>query len=111
MCDSIWGFGLKIGFIHHFTTRLATALNYNAIANFHTVQITTTHAYFFPTCCYFTSSSLITASNSGDSSASAFKSSPFRLPRFRNRVRITLRLAVNRQSVRLGDKPLEYHDQ
>jgi hypothetical protein len=28
-----------------------------------------------------------------------------------NRVRITLRLAVYRQSVRLGDKPLETHDQ
>jgi hypothetical protein len=27
------------------------------------------------------------------------------------RVRVTLRLAVYRQSVRLGDKPLEIHDQ
>jgi hypothetical protein len=28
-----------------------------------------------------------------------------------SRVRVTLRLAVYRQSVRLGDKPLETHDQ
>jgi hypothetical protein len=33
------------------------------------------------------------------------------LPAVRVRVRVTLRLAVYRQSVRLGDKPLETPDQ
>jgi hypothetical protein len=31
--------------------------------------------------------------------------------RVRVRVRVTLRLSVYRQSLRLGDKPLETHDQ
>jgi hypothetical protein len=36
-------FGLEIGFIQHFNTRLATTLNYRAIANLHTLRITTAH--------------------------------------------------------------------
>jgi hypothetical protein len=43
------------------------ALN-NAIADFYSLQITTTQP--FPACCVFTSRSLVTVSNSGDSSAS-----------------------------------------
>jgi hypothetical protein len=35
--------------------------------------ITTTHAKSFPACCVFTNRSLVTASNNGDSSASALK--------------------------------------
>jgi hypothetical protein len=37
---------------------------------FHNSQITTAPAKAFPACCVFTSRSLVTASNSGDSSAS-----------------------------------------
>jgi hypothetical protein len=43
------------------------------------------------------------ASNAVASSAAVF--------RVRGRVRVTLRLAVYRQSVRLGTKPLETHNQ
>jgi hypothetical protein len=35
------GFGLEIGFIDHFNTRLANTFNYSAIADFHILQITT----------------------------------------------------------------------
>jgi hypothetical protein len=38
--DSWQGLGLEIGFIDHFNTRLVTTLNYSAIADFHTLQIT-----------------------------------------------------------------------
>jgi hypothetical protein len=44
MSDCRRGFGLKIGFID---TRLVTALNYSAIANLHTLQITTAPAKSF----------------------------------------------------------------
>jgi hypothetical protein len=95
--------------------------NYSAIANLHNLQIITGPTKPFPACCVFTSHSLVMVSNSGDSSASAlkfplngdsqlplfFKDSPTELTRFR----VTLRLAVYRQSVRLGDKFLETHEQ
>jgi hypothetical protein len=41
------GFGLEIGFIDHFDTRLMTALNYSAITDLHTLQIITAHAKSF----------------------------------------------------------------
>jgi hypothetical protein len=41
------GFGLEIGFIDHFNTRLVTTLNYNAFADLHTLQITTARAKSF----------------------------------------------------------------
>jgi hypothetical protein len=41
------GFGLETGFIDHFKTRLMTTLNYSAIADLHTSQITTAHAKSF----------------------------------------------------------------
>jgi hypothetical protein len=37
--DSRRGFGLDIGFIDHFNAWLLTALNYSAIADFHTLQV------------------------------------------------------------------------
>jgi hypothetical protein len=83
-----------------------TTNNYNTVADFHTLQITTTHAKYFPACSVFTRCFLVTTSNNGYSSASVLKTSlnggsiPTE-PRFR--VRVTLRLAVCRQSVRLGD--------
>jgi hypothetical protein len=36
------GFGMKTELIDHIKTRLVTTLNYSAIANFHTLQITRT---------------------------------------------------------------------
>jgi hypothetical protein len=63
-------FGLDIGFIDHLHTRLGTTSSYSAAANLHTLQVTTAHAKSVS----FTSRSLITASNSEDSSASALRS-------------------------------------
>jgi hypothetical protein len=63
------GFGLVIGLIDHLYTHLGTTSNYSAIANLHNSQITTVLAKSFPACSVFTSRSLVTASNSGDSSA------------------------------------------
>jgi hypothetical protein len=51
------------------TTR-GTTSNYRPTANLHNSQVTTAPAKPFPGCCVFTSRSLATASNSGDSSAS-----------------------------------------
>jgi hypothetical protein len=44
MSEYRWGFELEIGFIDHFNTRLMTTLNYSAIAELHTLQITTVSA-------------------------------------------------------------------
>jgi hypothetical protein len=43
MSDYRRGFGLEIRFIDHFNTQLVTTLNYSAIANLHTLQITTAY--------------------------------------------------------------------
>jgi hypothetical protein len=69
------GFELDIGFIDHLYTRLGTTRNYSVTANLYNSQITTAPAKHFPACYVFTSRSLVTASNSGDSSVSALKSS------------------------------------
>jgi hypothetical protein len=66
---------LGIGFIDHLSTQLVTTLNYSAIADFQTLQITTAHAKSFQSALVSTSHSLVTASNSGYSSASMLKSS------------------------------------
>jgi hypothetical protein len=63
------GFVWDIGFINQLYTRLGITRNYRATANLHNSQITTATAKYFPARCVFTSRSLITASNSGDSSA------------------------------------------
>jgi hypothetical protein len=110
MNDSRRGFGLDIGFIDHFNIQLVITLNYSAIANLRTLQITIAHAKSFPACSVFISSCLVTASNNGYSSASVLKFSlnGGYLPTV---LRVTLRLAVYRQSIRLGAKPLQTHDQ
>jgi hypothetical protein len=46
-CDYRPGFVLDIRFIDHLNTRLATTLNYSAIANFHTLQITRAQVKYF----------------------------------------------------------------
>jgi hypothetical protein len=74
MSDYRRGLGLEIGFIDQFNTWLVTTLNYSAIADLYTSQITTAHAKSFPACRVFTSRSLVTAYNSGDSSTTPTKS-------------------------------------
>jgi hypothetical protein len=74
VCDCRRGFGLDIGFIDHFNTQLISISNYSAITNLHTLQITAANTKSSPTCSFRTSRFLITASNIGDSSASALKS-------------------------------------
>jgi hypothetical protein len=53
-----------------FNTQIIIALNYNAIADVHILQIPRAHAKFFPACSEFTSSCLLTVSNNYYSSAS-----------------------------------------
>jgi hypothetical protein len=62
------GFGLVILFIEHL--QLATTNNFNSIADFRTLQITTAHAKSFSACILVTRRFLATASNNGYSSAS-----------------------------------------
>jgi hypothetical protein len=61
-------------FIDHLYPPLRTTSNYSAIADLHTLQITTESTKHFPAYCVFTSRSLATASNSEDSSASVLTS-------------------------------------
>jgi hypothetical protein len=90
-CHVVWSnyrrcFGLAIGFTDHLYTQQEITSNYSTLINVHTLQITTAHDKSLPACCVFTSRSLATASNSGDSSVSALKSSlnaaPFQLTLF-----------------------------
>jgi hypothetical protein len=115
--------------------------NYSAIADFHNSQFTTAPAKPSPACCVFTNRSLATVSNSGDSSTSrsqvlisptfvqnclsAILSATLNRCLFSDflqelnciehyktvRIKVTLRFAVYRQSVRLGAEPLETHGQ
>jgi hypothetical protein len=61
-----------LGFTDHFNTRILTALKFCAIVNLHTLQIVGTHTLMFSVNSHF----LVPASNSGDSSASAFTPLP-----------------------------------
>jgi hypothetical protein len=63
-------FWLVIEFTDHLYTRPVSSNNYSTTVNLHNFQITTAPAKPFPVCYVFTSRSLATASNSGDSSAS-----------------------------------------
>jgi hypothetical protein len=64
----LWtGYGFVNGFIDNLHIPLRTTSNYSAIADFHTVQITTRYVF---SCSGFTSHCLVTANNNGDSSAS-----------------------------------------
>jgi hypothetical protein len=62
-----------------FNTYLVSTFNYNAIADFHTLQIIIAHAHVFLVSCVFISRSLVMASNSGDSSTAPTKSSLYGL--------------------------------
>jgi hypothetical protein len=59
--------GLVNGFINHLHTPLETTSNYSAIANLHTLKITTAPAKSFSNLLVFIGHYLTTASNSGDS--------------------------------------------
>jgi hypothetical protein len=72
--------GLEIGFIDHSNTRPVTTLNYRAITDFYTLQITTAYAKNFPACFVFISRYLVTASNIGDFSTTPTKPSLHSLP-------------------------------
>jgi hypothetical protein len=73
MSDYRRGFGLQTGFIDHFDTLLVNTLNYNAIANLQALQITTAQAKSFQSAVVSTGCSLVTASNSEDSSTAPTK--------------------------------------
>jgi hypothetical protein len=60
------GFGLHIGFIHHFSSQLVITIKYSAIANLHNLQFTRAHAKSFPACSVFARRFLVMACNSGD---------------------------------------------
>jgi hypothetical protein len=108
------GFRLNTGFDPLYS-RLGTTSNYSATANRHDSQITTAYAKSFPACCVFTSRYLVTVSNSGDSSASALKSSlnGGSLPTalfFTVKVKVTLRLTVSQSvSKSWGEAPDIYY--
>jgi hypothetical protein len=48
--DSWWGFGWDFRFIDHLCTQLVITLNYSAIADLHTLQITRAHRLVFSVC-------------------------------------------------------------
>jgi hypothetical protein len=50
MGDYRRGFGLEIVFSDHFNTELVTTINYSAIADLHTSQITRGHRPIFSIC-------------------------------------------------------------
>jgi hypothetical protein len=101
-----------IGFIDH--SQIVTS-NYNIIANLHTIQNTTAFAKTSQSA--FTSRFPVTDLNSGDFSASVLTSLlSGEYPKteifiVRVKIRVTLRLADYRQSVHLGNKPLETANQ
>jgi hypothetical protein len=80
--DCRCGFELEIGFINHL--QVVNTSNYNIIANSHNFTNHYCIREIFYGCCDFTSHFLVTASNSGDSSASVIteptKSYLHRLP-------------------------------
>jgi hypothetical protein len=64
--DGVWIGGL----VDHLYTPLRTTSNNSDITDLHTLQNITVSDKPFPACCVFTSHSLATASNGGDTSAS-----------------------------------------
>jgi hypothetical protein len=98
-------FILDLGLTVNFNIQLVITLNYSAITNFHTSQITRAHPKSFPACSVFT--------NNVYSSAPWFKFSmngDFLLTEL-SRSQSYITTTVYRPSVHLGAKPLETHDQ
>jgi hypothetical protein len=69
-CDYRRGIDWIFDILTHLYIPLRITSNYGIIANLHTLQLTTVSAKNLPVCNSFNSRSLVTASNSGDSSAS-----------------------------------------
>jgi hypothetical protein len=63
-------FGFEIGFTDHFNTQLLFTINYSAITNLHTLEITRAQRPVFSVCYSPTSRFLVTDLNNEDSSAS-----------------------------------------
>jgi hypothetical protein len=116
------GFGYVIGFTKHL--QIITTGNYNAIANSHSAIHYSTHLRLLSLLCSpvawwriltMSSAFVLTFLPVGDclrTVDSQLKSTPLHwIALITPRVRVTLRLAVCRQSVRLGPKPFETHDQ
>jgi hypothetical protein len=126
------GFRLVIGFINH--VHVVTTTKYNTVTDFHTTNYSTLFSVYF----YQSPLSVswqriyntLTVNKSSNhtlslywqtynsSSTTIFPTSDLRrlvtalhCTLIEVKVRVTLRLAVYRQSVRLGVKPLETHDQ
>jgi hypothetical protein len=103
-------FGLEIGFIDNFSARLVTTINYSAILNFHTLN-TSANVKSFPACSVFSTCCLVTAPTMAIP-ASVLKSCL-------NGGSLPTELSQNQSyfttgglpPIRLGDKPLETHDQ
>jgi hypothetical protein len=112
-----------IGFIDHFNTQLVITLNYSAIADIHTLQITRAHILVFLVCTLSTSRFLVTTSNSRDFSTTVLKSSlnGSSLPTASSSLQLSVLQSqsqsqshfklADHQSIHLGAKPLEIHDQ
>jgi hypothetical protein len=95
--DSQWDFELDIGFIDH----LQVVNTNNPITNFHTLQITTAHAKSFRSAAVSAGCSMVTASNSRDSSTALNKSSlhrfPYKRPTSKLVLVITTQLGLHRK--------------
>jgi hypothetical protein len=52
MSDFRWAFGLDAGFIDHFDTQHEITLNYGAITDLHTLQITITQSVSVSSSCF-----------------------------------------------------------
>jgi hypothetical protein len=94
-------------FIDHL--QIVTKSNYSAIANLHSLQISKAPAKSSQST--FTIRLLVTDLNNGDFQLMCSHRCPQADTYYNFKVKVTLRLAAYRQSVRLGVEPLETHDQ
>jgi hypothetical protein len=118
MCDSRRGLQLEIGLIDHFNTRLVTTINYSANVNLYTLEIIAAHAKSFQSAAISTSRALVTGSTVCILQLhrlrlvfTSFLKLDYELTTDSVKVKVSLRLTVYRQSVDLGVRHLETHDQ
>jgi hypothetical protein len=99
MCDCRRGLEWLLHLLTTYTRFICTS-NYSAAINFYNSQTTTATAKSFPACCVFTSRFLVTASNNGNSTASALKSSLHSLPYWTDLVASVVFKATHRHGPR-----------